>query len=158
MLQAEALATLPALTCVAEDLDADRQALTELAQWSWQFSPIVGLEDVLAPTCLFIDTAGCAPCLGGEERMIQKACAAFHQNGWTVVIALADTIGAAWAISHFPRRVRTGGVLQGQCGSSCFFLVPTEVSRPPLQGGSGAPTFLTCRWPPCDCRQRRWPF
>ncbi len=61
MLQAEALATLPALTCVAEDLDADRQALTELAQWSWQFSPIVGLEDVLAPTCLFIDTAGCAP-------------------------------------------------------------------------------------------------
>jgi protein ImuB len=104
MLQAEALAMLPTLTCVEEDLDADRLALMQLAAWSQQFSPIVGLEDVIAPTCLFIDTTGGAACFGGEEKMLQRACAEFRKNGWTVAIALADTIGAAWALSHYSRQ------------------------------------------------------
>ena len=104
MLQAEALATLPTLTCVEEDLDEDRQALTKLAAWSQQFSPIVGLEDVIAPTCLFIDTTGCAACFGGEENMLQRAWEEFGKKGWTVAIALADTIGAAWALSHYSRQ------------------------------------------------------
>ena len=43
MLHAEALATLPGLTCVEEDLDADRQVLSQLAEWAQRFSPIVGL-------------------------------------------------------------------------------------------------------------------
>jgi protein ImuB len=101
MLQAEAVATAPALICLEEDLDADRQALTQLAEWAQRFSPIVGLEDGLAPTCLFIDTTGCAACFGGEELMVQSASAEFSKNGWTVVITLADTLGAAWALAHY---------------------------------------------------------
>ena len=67
MLHAEALAMLPSLTCVGEDLDADRHALTDLAAWAQRYSPLVGLEEALAPSCLFIDTTGCAACFGGEE-------------------------------------------------------------------------------------------
>jgi protein ImuB len=123
MLQAEALAVLPALVCVEEDLDADRQALTRLAQWARQFSPIVGLEDAIAPSCLFLDTTGCAPCLGGEEVMTQGACSAFSAGGWTVAVVLAGTIGTAWAISHFPRLVRPTLAVRGTCASSFFALV-----------------------------------
>ena len=103
MLHAEALATLPSLTCVEEDLDADRQALTQLAQWSQRFSPVVGLEDGITPTCLFIDITGCVSCFGGEEPLVRKAREEFSTNGWTVAVALADTIGAAWALSHYSR-------------------------------------------------------
>jgi len=105
MLHAEALATVPTLTCVEEDLDADRQTLTQLAQWSQRFSPIVGLEEGLTPSSLYVDVTGCASCFGGEDKLLQQARAAFRANGWRVVIALADTIGAAWALSHFAPRL-----------------------------------------------------
>lgn len=101
MLQAEALAIVPALTCVDEDLDADRQTLARLAEWAQRFSPIVGLEDAIAPACLLLDTTGCASCFGGEEALLDKAQAAFEQDGWHVRLALASTIGAAWALAHF---------------------------------------------------------
>jgi len=100
MMQTEAVATLPGLICVEEDLDADRLALVQLAEWAQRFSPVVGLEDAIAPTCLFLDTTGCDACFGGEERMIQAVCEAFAKNGWCVVVVLADTLGAAWGISH----------------------------------------------------------
>jgi protein ImuB len=103
MLHAEALATLPTLTCVDEDIDADRQTLTQLAVWSQRFSPVVGLEDGIAPTCLYIDITGCAPCFGNEELLARKAREEFSENGWTVAVVLADTVGAAWAISHYAR-------------------------------------------------------
>ena len=101
MVNAEALATLPSLTCVEEDLDADRQTLTQLAQWSQRFSPVVGLEDCITPACLFIDITGCVSCFGGEEPLARKAREEFSANGWIVAIVLADTIGAAWALSHY---------------------------------------------------------
>jgi protein ImuB len=103
MLHAEALATLPRLTCVEEDLDADRQTLTQLAQWSQRYSPVVGLEEGITPTCLFIDITGGVSCFGGEASLVRKAREEFRENGWTVTLVLADTIGAAWALSHFAR-------------------------------------------------------
>ena len=99
MVHAEALAMLPSLICVDEDLDADRQLLTEVAEWAQRFSPIVGLEEAIAPTCLFIDTTGGAACFGGEDALLQKARGDFRADGWTTAIALADTIGAAWALT-----------------------------------------------------------
>jgi protein ImuB len=101
LVQAEALAILPSLTCVSEDLDADRQLLTEVAAWAQRYSPIVGLEETLAPTALFIDVTGCADCFGGEAVLFDKACDEFRADGWIVRIALADTIGAAWAQTLF---------------------------------------------------------
>ena len=97
MVVAEALAMLPGLACVEEDVDADRRALIELAAWAQRYSPFVGLEDAIAPSCLFLDITGGADCFGGEEALVRKAYDEFNRNGWTVRIALADTIGAAWA-------------------------------------------------------------
>src|SRR5262249_55823464 len=124
MLQAEAVATAPALICREEDLDADRQALTQLAEWAQRFSPIVALEDGLAPECVFIDTTGCAACFGGEELMVQSARAEFSKNGWTVAITLADTLGAAWALAHFRSQ---GSGVRGQ-GSEEFARITTHHS------------------------------
>lgn len=99
MMVAEALATLPTLTCVDEDPDADRAVLIQLAEWSQRFSPIVGLEDAVAPTCLLIDVTGGAACFGGEDALLRRAEAEYRASGWIAQIALADTIGAAWALA-----------------------------------------------------------
>lgn len=101
MVVAEAVATLPSLICLEEDLDADRQALIELAAWAQRYSPIVGLEEAIAPSCLYLDITGGADCFGGEEALVHKAHGEFEKNGWGVNIALANTLGAAWAIAHF---------------------------------------------------------
>ena len=100
MVAAEALAMLPSLTCVEEDLDADRRALIELAEWAERYSPIVGLEETIAPSCLFLDMTGGAACFGGEEALVRKTHAECRADGWTVRIALADALGAAWASAH----------------------------------------------------------
>jgi protein ImuB len=126
MVLAEALAMWPRLTCVEEDVDADRRVLIELAAWAQRYSPIVGLEDAIAPTCLYLDVTGGTDCFGGEEALVRKARDEFRANGWTVTIALADTIGAAWAHGRDEGR---GARDENDCYS---FLAPRPSPLAPL--------------------------
>ncbi len=100
MPQAEALALLPSLRVEPEDLDADRAELLRWAAWAERFSPIVGIEEALEPATLFLDVTGGASCFGGEEALVHKVCEAFAAEKWDVRVALADTIGAGWALTH----------------------------------------------------------
>ncbi len=101
MPQAEAKALLPSLTTEWEDLEADREVLRTLAAWSERFSPVISLEDALAPSSLFVDVTGGDACFGGEESLLRQACQAYGEHGWHVHLALADTVGAAWAVARF---------------------------------------------------------
>src|SRR5262245_9736630 len=83
------------------DLNADREALRQLAQWGQQFSPHVAVEEAEFPDSLLLDVTGCGYGFGGEEGLIEKAIASLRQIGYCAVAAIADTIGAAWAMAHF---------------------------------------------------------
>ena len=100
MSQAETLALLPRLRVEPDDLDADRTELLRWAAWAERFSPIVGIEDTLEPATLFLDVTGGASCFGGEEALICKVYDALAAEKWNVRVALADTIGAGWALTH----------------------------------------------------------
>jgi protein ImuB len=97
---AEARAIESNLVVVEEDLETDRRALECLAHWADRFSPIVGLEDEAAPQSLLIDITGCASCFHGEDTLLARANLDFSEAGWFTRIAIADTIGAAWALAH----------------------------------------------------------
>jgi protein ImuB len=84
-----------------QDTEQDREDLQRLAIWAERYSPIVGLEDGPAPQSLLLDITGCAACFGGEDRLLQRAVHEFRTHGWLVRIALADTLGAAWALAHY---------------------------------------------------------
>src|SRR5262245_46698503 len=137
MPRAEALAVLPSLTVVEEDLDADYRALTKLATWADRFSPIVGLEQTAAPASLLIDVTGCANCFGGEQQLLARAHEEFRKQGWQVRCALADTVGAAWALAHFADELPCegrGGVLS-HAGSRPLPNPPLKregIDEPPL--------------------------
>jgi protein ImuB len=88
----------------ADDSAKNRTGLQRLAHWCRRYSPLVGLEESIAPDSLLLDVTGCAHLFGGEERMARQIAHDLHRGGWTCHIAIADTIGAAWAIArHRPR-------------------------------------------------------
>lgn len=98
---AEALAIEPELCACEEDPTGDRRKLEQLADRMVRYSPCVGLEDGSAPECLLADITGCGPVFKGEDRLVQRAAEELRQAGWTARLAVADTIGAAWALAHF---------------------------------------------------------
>jgi len=83
---------------------ADRLALEQLAECCRQFSPTVGLEEAEHPDSLLLDTSGLAPLFGGEIPLAEQVERDFRERGWHVRLALADTLGAAWAAAHYAAR------------------------------------------------------
>jgi protein ImuB len=86
---------------------ADRATLQRLARWCRRYSPVVGLEDAEIPESLLLDIAGCAHLFGGETRFAQRVLADLARLGLTAHVAIADTIGAAWAAAFCAAQSRS---------------------------------------------------
>jgi protein ImuB len=50
---------------------------------------------------LALDVTGLGPLFGGEAALAERVMREFHQRGLSVRVAIADTLGAAWAVAHF---------------------------------------------------------
>lgn len=130
MTKTEACALVPGLRTEFEDVDGDRETLERWAEWAKRFGPVVGLEQAVTPQCLYVDVAPGAACFGGEVALARRACAEFADAGWTVHIALADRLGAAWAIAHAREAFDDPEVEQGTISSNWFAAVaPGEDER-----------------------------
>jgi protein ImuB len=90
-----------ALRLLACDPAADRAALEQLAAACEMFSPIVGLEDAARPESLLLDVTGLERLFGGEAALLAQVSEHFHRQQLPARVALADTIGAAWAVAHY---------------------------------------------------------
>lgn len=94
------------------DPAADLMALTRLAEHCERFSPIVGWRTAegvrnaecemqnAGPDCLFLDVTGIGVLFGGEENLTQEVVADSARLGYEVRVAVADTIGATWALAR----------------------------------------------------------
>lgn len=96
----DAMALVPELATADADPEADALALTELIDWCVRFSPAVAAD---APDSLFLDITGVAHLWGGEAEMLADFRARLTDNGLPFRLAIADTPGAAWALSRFGR-------------------------------------------------------
>mgnify|MGYP002784502272 CR=1 FL=1 len=137
---AEARAVAPALTLIDDDPLADRQALQQLAAWAERFSPVVGLEESPAPESLVLDITGGADCFHGEDRLVERVVREFRERGWAVRVAIADTLGAAWALCHWSRHAprehqcpteRDGYILPAGASESALWPLPVAALRLP---------------------------
>lgn len=72
------------------DSQADRVELESLARWCDQFSPTIGIKDEV----LLMDTTG----LPFNAEQVAKA---IRRRDFSVRLAVAKTIGAAWALAHY---------------------------------------------------------
>ncbi len=80
---------------------ADRQALEKLAGWCHRYSPCAGCEGADRPETLLLDVTGVAPLFGSERALVDQIAKGLQRLGLLVQLALADSIGAAWAVSHY---------------------------------------------------------
>ncbi len=97
MVLADARAICPALEVFDEIPSVAEIVLRKLCEWCIQFTPIAAID---LPGGLVLDITGCAHLWGGEEQYFRKIRQRLSQLGYQVRCAIADTIGAAWALSR----------------------------------------------------------
>jgi len=103
---ADARARLPGLRVVPAEGGADMAALAALADWCGRWTPWVSLDedgpDVVlgASHGLWLDITGCAHLFGGEAALVEDILRRLARFGFAARVAVADTPGAAWAVSH----------------------------------------------------------
>lgn len=98
MSAADARALVPDLEVLDETPMLQEKLLATMARWLIRFSPFTAVD---LPGALIIDASGCTHLWGGEKKYLESIIKQFAQKGYEAHAAVADTIGAAWAASHF---------------------------------------------------------
>ncbi len=107
----DARALVPELEVREIDRAYLEQVFFDFADWHSNASPIVAVHTAAAPYGdLILDITGVAHLFGGEAKMLELLVNRLRSLGFTVSGAIADTVGAAWALAHFsPGRIVAGG-------------------------------------------------
>lgn len=101
---ADARARIGALEVRTAEPAADAKALARLAQWATRYTPSVALfREASGADGFFLDVTGATHLLGGERPLLVDLARRLEAFGLPARLAMAETPGAAWAVSHFAR-------------------------------------------------------
>ncbi len=101
---ADARAIFPQLVVQEINRPALRHAFEGFADWHSNASPLVSiLSEDNGFGDLVLDITGVSHLFGGEDAMLRMLLDRLRTLGYAVSGAIAPTIGAAWAVSHFAR-------------------------------------------------------
>lgn len=101
---ADARAIWPALSVREIDRPMLEAAFEDFADWHSNASPLVAvMTDMSRFGDLVLDITGVAHLFGGERKMLRELIIRLRKLGYRVAGAIAPTIGAAWAVSHFAK-------------------------------------------------------
>jgi len=95
---ADCRAIYPELEVLNAEEGKEASLLYALAEWCIGYTPLVALD---LPDGLLLDSTGCAHLWGGESAYINTIQQRLTGYGYQVHVAMADTVGTAWALSHF---------------------------------------------------------
>jgi protein ImuB len=99
MSSADAKAICPGLEVIDDKPGRARKLLQGLGEWCIRYSPLVAIDE-FAVDGLLLDISGCAHLWGGERAYLIEIVNRLKSKGYQVRMAIADTLGTAWAISH----------------------------------------------------------
>ncbi len=113
------------------DPNADRLALGELALRCETFSPLVGIEEIdqrdgSFSDCLLMDVTGLQHIFHNDQKLARKVTSQFQVWNYYTRVAIAETLGVAWAAAHFLANSRTSAILSRHDGEI--------ISRLPVEG------------------------
>ncbi len=83
------------------DPAADLALLRSLAHACRRYSPLAGIEPGERPESLLLEIGGSAHLFGGEEALAEQIQRDFQTRHLASQLAIADGIGAAWALAHY---------------------------------------------------------
>ena len=99
MILADARAVVPGLQVLDDKPDLPLRLLNRLADWCIRFTPCVAID---ADGLLF-DATGCSHLWGGDQNYLNDITKKLTGRGYDVRVAIADTVGAAWAVARFAK-------------------------------------------------------
>jgi protein ImuB len=109
----DARAKADSLQVRAADSTADDAALRRLALWATRYTPTASpWTEENGADGFFLDIEGAAHLFGGEESLLADLAGRLDQFGLPARLAVADTPGMAWALSHFdlaPQSILSAG-------------------------------------------------
>ena len=116
---AQARAMHPGIDAMAEDAEADAVLLESVADWCLRYTPLAACD---IPDGLLLDISGCAHLYGGEHKLVSDLAARLKDTGFAYSLAIAGTIGAAWAATRY------GEPASYACGEERTLLAPLPLS------------------------------
>ncbi len=119
---ADALSFLPGLVTALAQPAKDTVALERLAEWCGRYSPWTAPDEADG---VRIEITGSAHLWGGEEALAADLSTRLERRGVAGRIAIADTLGAAWAIARFAETAK--GVVIAPPGEFRAALTPLPV-------------------------------
>lgn len=98
MALADARAIVPALQVFNDKPGLAEQLLKALCKWCIRYTPVAATD---LPDGLILDASGCAHLWDGEQPYLQEIITRLKAFGYHVRVAIADTIGTAWAVARY---------------------------------------------------------
>jgi len=95
---ADARAAVPDLLSELHEPELDLASLLGLCRWMERYSPWVSPD---VPDGILLDVTGIPHLFGGEAQMVAEISERLATYGYTARIAMAETIGAAWALARY---------------------------------------------------------
>lgn len=89
---------LPGLMALDDKPGETAKALAAMAEWCIRFTPTVAIDGADG---LIFDAAGCTHLWGGPENYLHDIRSQFARLGYRLRLAMADTVGTAWALSRY---------------------------------------------------------
>jgi len=98
MVLADARAIVPELEVQDDKPDLTDKLLIRLAEWCIRFTPVAAVDP---PDGILLDVTGCTHLWSGDEFYLKEIVKKLNERGYDVRAAIADTMGAAWAVARF---------------------------------------------------------
>ncbi|MEP6595699.1 MAG: DNA polymerase Y family protein [Ginsengibacter sp.] len=123
MVVADARAIIPSLQVLDDKPELPAKLLKGLAEWCIRYTPVVAIDP---PDGLILDVTGCAHLWGGEKKYLTGIIKRFKHFGYEVRVAMADTIGTAWAIARFGKN---SGIIENSQQTAALLYLPAAALR-----------------------------
>lgn len=126
MVVADARAIIPGLQVLNDKPGLADKLLNRFAEWCIRFTPFVAIDP---PDGLILDATGCAHLWAGERPYLKNIVSRLKSFGYNVRVAMADTIGTAWAIARFAKEKPI--IVSGQQATALLSLPPEALRLEP---------------------------
>ncbi len=123
MTVADARAIIPSLKVLDDQPELAIKLLKGLAEWCIRYTPAVAID---LPDGIILDVSGCSHLWGSEKQYLTAIHTRFKDFGYDIKLAMADTIGAAWAMARFGHNLY---IIESGSQSAALLSLPAAALR-----------------------------
>ncbi len=102
MVLADARALYPQVKNFDQEPALAHRLLKRIAAWCIRFTPLAAIN---LPDGVVLDATGCSHLWGGDDAYVTDLLKKINSKGFQAKAAMADTVGAAWAVARYGKQL-----------------------------------------------------